>query len=97
MLFLGYSDDEFSYRVWNPVDKKVFRSRDIIFMEDKTLADWESEKKIINFDEIRTHPAEIRLKLEEPASYGEDAEPVEEAEEAETGTDQDPDAEGLDR
>ena len=82
-IFLGYGDDEFGYRVWDPVDKKVFRSRDIIFMEDKTLADWESEKKIMNPDEIRTHPAESRLTLEEPAGYGEDAEPVEEAEEAE--------------
>ena len=38
-IFLGYGDDEFGYRVWDPVDKKVFRSRDIIFMDDKTLAD----------------------------------------------------------
>ena len=53
-IFLGYGDDQFGYRVWDPVDKKVFRSRDIIFMEDKTLVDWESEKKIINTDEIRT-------------------------------------------
>ena len=52
-IFLGYGDDEFSYRVWDPVDKKVFRSRDIIFMENKTLADWESEKKIKNSEEIR--------------------------------------------
>ena len=35
---------------------RVFRSRDIIFMEDKTLTDWESEKKIMSSDEIRTHP-----------------------------------------
>ena len=60
--------------MWDPVDKKVFRSRDIIFMEDKTLADWESEKKIMNPDEIRTHPTEIQLTLEEPACYGEDDE-----------------------
>ena len=46
--------------------KKNFRSRDIIFMEDKTIADWESEKKIMNsvstgkdqLKEIRTHPVE---------------------------------------
>ena len=56
-------------------------------MEDKTLADWESEKKIMNSDEIRTYPAKSRLTLEEPASYGEDTEPAkEEVEEAETGT-----------
>ena len=30
--------------MWDPVDKKVFRSRGIIFMEDKNLADWKSEK-----------------------------------------------------
>ena len=88
---LGYGDDEFSYRVWDPVDKKVFQSRDIIFMEDKTLADWESEKKIINSDEIWTHPAKSRLTLEQPACHGQDSEPAaEEAEEAEVGTDQDP-------
>ena len=32
-------NDEFSYRVWDLFDKKVFQSRDIIFMEDKTLGD----------------------------------------------------------
>ena len=26
-IFLGYGNDEFSYRVWDLVDKKVFRSR----------------------------------------------------------------------
>ena len=29
-IFLGYGDDEFGYRVWDPVDKKVFRSSEII-------------------------------------------------------------------
>ena len=61
--------------MWDLVDKKVFRSRDIIFMEDKTLAVWESEKKIMNSDEIRSNPAKSRLTLEEPAGYGEDTEP----------------------
>ena len=62
-------------------------------MEDKNLADWESEKKIINSDEIRTHPAESRLTLEEPACHDQDTEPVaEEAEAVEIGTDQDPES-----
>ena len=62
-------------------------------MEDKTLADWESEKKIINSDEIRTHPTESRLTLEEPACHGQDTEPAaEEPEGAEIGTDQDPES-----
>ena len=44
-IFLGYGDDEFGYRVWDLVDKKVFRSRDLIFMEDKTLADSRSRRR----------------------------------------------------
>ena len=91
-ILLGYGDDEFGYRVWDPVEKKFFRSRDIIFMEDKTIADWESEKKIKNSEEFRPEPTESRLTLEEPTSYREEAEPVEEAEEVETGTDQDPES-----
>ena len=44
-------------------------------------------------DEIRTHPAESRLTLEEPASHDQDTEPAtEEAEGAENGTDQDPES-----
>ena len=78
--------------MWDPVDKKVFRSRDIIFMEDKTLADWESEKKIKNSEEIRPEPTRSRLTLEVPAGYGEEREPVDEAEEVENGTDQDPES-----
>ena len=38
--FMGYSEDEFGYRLWDILDKKVVRSRDIVFMEDKTIKDW---------------------------------------------------------
>ena len=38
-IFLGYDDDEFAYRLWNLAEKKVVRSRDIVFMEEKTIAD----------------------------------------------------------
>ena len=34
-----WRDDEFDYGVWDLVDKKVFQSRDIVFMEDMTIAD----------------------------------------------------------
>ena len=37
-------------------------------MEDKTLADWELEKRITNSDEIRTHLAKSRLTLGEPVT-----------------------------
>ena len=38
-IFMGYSEDEFGYRLWDLVDKKVVRSRDIVLMEDKTIKD----------------------------------------------------------
>ena len=44
-IFLGYGDDEFGYRLWNLDQKKVIRSRDKVFMEAKTIANWESEKR----------------------------------------------------
>ena len=44
-IFLGYGDDEFGYWLWNLADKKVIRSRDIVFMEEKTIFDWEIENK----------------------------------------------------
>mgnify|MGYP000432718087 CR=1 FL=1 len=44
-IFLGYDDDEFGYRLWNLPQKKVIRSRDIVFMEEKTIANWEVENR----------------------------------------------------
>ena len=44
-IFLGYGDDEFGYRLWNLAEKKVIRSQDIVFMEEKTIVDWEIENK----------------------------------------------------
>mgnify|MGYP000468105623 FL=1 len=38
-IFLGYSDDEFGYKLWDLLDKKVVGSLDIIFMEDKEIED----------------------------------------------------------
>ena len=36
-IFLGYSGDEFGYRLWGLVDKKVVTSRDAVFLEDKRI------------------------------------------------------------
>ena len=44
-IFLGYGNDEFSYHLWKLEGKKVIRSQDIVFMEDKTIVDWETENK----------------------------------------------------
>ena len=39
-IFLGCFEDEFGYRLWDLLDKKVVSSRDIVFMEDKMIEDW---------------------------------------------------------
>lgn len=36
-IFLGYGYDEFSYRLWDPVEKKLVRSRDVYFLKIKPL------------------------------------------------------------
>ena len=38
-IFVGYGHDEFGYRLYDPVEKKLIRSRDVIFMEDHTIED----------------------------------------------------------
>ena len=62
-IFLGYGDDEFGYGLWNLEEKKVIRSRDIVFMEGKTIADWESEKRTTSSESID------RDRLEETKVY----------------------------
>ena len=52
-IFLGYGEDEFGYRLWNLFDKKVIRSRDIVFMEQKIMANWEKEKSESSSDPTR--------------------------------------------
>jgi hypothetical protein len=36
-IFLGYGNEEFGYRLWDPVAKKIIRSRYVIFFEDQNI------------------------------------------------------------
>jgi len=38
-IFIGYGHDEFGYRFYDHVEKKLVRSRDVIFVEDQTIED----------------------------------------------------------
>lgn len=38
-IFLGYADEKFGYRLWDLENKKVIRSRDVVFLEDQTIED----------------------------------------------------------
>ena len=48
-IFIGYGDEEFDYKFWDPGMRKVFRSRDVVFHRDQIMKDsireeWQSEK-----------------------------------------------------
>ena len=68
-IFLGYRDGEFGYRLWNLEEKKVIRSCDIVFMEEKTIANRESQKRTTSsvsthrdgLEETRAHPDRNRI------------------------------------
>ena len=44
-IFLDYSHDSFGYRLWDPLKKRVFRSRDVIFYEDQNVRDLQKESR----------------------------------------------------
>ncbi|VFQ69408.1 unnamed protein product [Cuscuta campestris] len=44
-IFIGYGHDEFGYRLYDPVEKKLVRSRDVIFMEDQNIEDIKKMEK----------------------------------------------------
>jgi len=46
-ILLGHPDDGFGYRLWNPINKKIVRSRDVVFFEDLTIEDIVKPKKQI--------------------------------------------------
>jgi hypothetical protein len=55
-IFLGYGNEEFGYRLWDPVEKKIIRSRDVVFFEDQNIEDVQKGvKPVIS----REHPINL--------------------------------------
>jgi len=44
-ILFSYGRDDFCYRFWDPVDKKIVRSQDTIFLEDQTIEDINKKEK----------------------------------------------------
>jgi hypothetical protein len=38
-IFLGYRGYQFGYKLFDPIARKVVRSRDVVFVEDQTIED----------------------------------------------------------
>ena len=51
-VFIGYGQDQLGYRFYDSVQKKLIRSRDAIFIKDKTIKDIARiEKNILSSDD----------------------------------------------
>ncbi|WP_165303592.1 reverse transcriptase domain-containing protein, partial [Enterobacter cloacae complex sp. CH23B] len=44
-FFIGYGEGDFGYRLWNPEDGKILRSRDVIFNEQNMYKDYLERKQ----------------------------------------------------
>ncbi|WVZ01025.1 hypothetical protein V8G54_027094 [Vigna mungo] len=38
-IYLGFPRDEFGFRLWDPANRKIVRSRDVVFFENHTIQD----------------------------------------------------------
>ena len=45
-IFIGYCQVEFGYHFYHPVDKKLIRSRDVVFFEDQTIEDIDKTEQL---------------------------------------------------
>jgi len=64
-IFLGYGLDEFEYKLFDPIAKKVMRSHDVVFLEDQTIEDIVKTKvqvpqqePLVDLDPVSTTPAQ---------------------------------------
>jgi hypothetical protein len=44
-IFLGYGNEEFGYRLWDPEKRRIVRCRDDVFYEDQIGVDLNNDKK----------------------------------------------------
>ena len=45
LVFIGYGDKGFGFRLWDPIKKKLVKSRDVVFQEDQNLRDFDKANK----------------------------------------------------
>ncbi|CAL1361567.1 unnamed protein product [Linum trigynum] len=49
-VFIGYGQNEFGYRFFDPIQKKLIRSRDAVFIENETIEDVVARKEVPSTD-----------------------------------------------
>lgn len=43
---MGCVQVKFGYRLWDPINKKIMRSRDVIFFENKTIKELDKKRNL---------------------------------------------------
>jgi hypothetical protein len=83
-IYISSPSDEFGYILWDPIKKKVVRSRDVVFLEDETI------QGIGKLEKPKATTPQVVLDLVNPPlvneNHGGDDEDVEDSDDA---TDQD--------
>lgn len=51
-IFIGYGQDEFGYKLYDPIGKRLIRSHDVVFMKDQTIEDIDKMEKTTNLRKI---------------------------------------------
>jgi len=73
---LGYADEDFGYRLWDPVKHKIIRSRDFIFNESemfkRTVGKLEVKKVIDRFEEQQENIPPIQENEQQIQEHEED-------------------------
>ncbi|KAE8660625.1 hypothetical protein F3Y22_tig00116951pilonHSYRG00528 [Hibiscus syriacus] len=77
-IYLHSPKDDFGYRFWDPVNKKVFRSRDVVFFEHQTIKDIKNSERPRLRSNKNIEPTPIRLEDNntQEKNDAEDHEPV---------------------
>jgi hypothetical protein len=52
-FFIGYGDEAFGYRFWDDQNRKIIRSRNVIFNECATYKDWSSAEPEVTKQELK--------------------------------------------
>ncbi|KAL9254956.1 Retrovirus-related Pol polyprotein from transposon TNT 1-94-like protein [Drosera capensis] len=66
-IFLGYAQDELGYQLYDPIEKTVVRSHNVVFMEDQTIDDIDKlEKTTPMKNNDRTDVSLVRLPVHNP-------------------------------
>ena len=74
-VFIGYGQDDFGYKLYDPVEKKIVRSRDVVFIEDQTIEDIRKEMKTMpqQYRDVNPEPhtpVPVRVEDEVPRHEG---------------------------